>query len=200
MKLILITPPDFLQGEAEMITALFDSGLDLLHLRKPDATEATVTQLLDELPTACLKQVVVHDFFALQPAYGLAGIHLNSRHPLPPVGYSGSLSRACHSLAEVKQHLAAFDYLLLSPVFDSISKQGYRSAYSTEELKQAQLSGIITDKVMALGGISAHNLPEVRQMGFGGAALLGDVWNRYTATGDIPAVASYFKELKRMAE
>jgi thiamine-phosphate pyrophosphorylase len=30
--------------------------------------------------------------------------------------------------------------------------------------------------VVALGGITANNLSVVKQLGFGGAALLGDVW------------------------
>ena len=33
-------------------------------------------------------------------------------------------------------------------------------------------------KGVALGGICADNIPEVKSFGFGGVALLGDVWNR----------------------
>ncbi len=200
MKLILITSPGFPEGESEMIMELFDNGLDLLHLRKPGAEEARVVRLLDEVSPDYRHRIVVHDFFSLQQTYGLGGIHLNSRHPSPPGEYCGSISRACHSLEEVKEHLAGFDYLLLSPVYDSISKQGYRSGYSPQELKQAQLDGIINGKVMALGGISARNLPEIKQLGFGGAALLGDIWGRYRTVKDIPLVAGYFRKLKEMAE
>ena len=37
MKLIIITSPDFLPGEARILTELFKAGLDLLQLRKPEA-------------------------------------------------------------------------------------------------------------------------------------------------------------------
>ena len=74
--------------------------------------------------------------------------------------------------------VSRFNYVLMSPVYDSISKQGYRSGYSKDELKQAQESGVIHEKVVALGGISEVNLAEIKSLGFGGAALLG-FRNRY---------------------
>lgn len=46
MKLIVITSPDFIPEEARIITGLFEVGLDLLHLRKPDATAHEVGNLL----------------------------------------------------------------------------------------------------------------------------------------------------------
>ncbi len=36
MKLILITTPTYFVEEDKIITALFQEGLDTLHLRKPD--------------------------------------------------------------------------------------------------------------------------------------------------------------------
>lgn len=83
---------------------------------------------------------------------------MNSRHPEAPANYEGILSRACHSLEEVETTVSLFNYVLMSPVYDSISKQGYRSGYSKDELKQAQESGVIHEKVVALGGISEVNL------------------------------------------
>lgn len=35
MKLIVVTPPTFFVEEDQIITALFEEGLDILHLRKP---------------------------------------------------------------------------------------------------------------------------------------------------------------------
>ncbi len=92
-----------------------------------------------------------------------------------------------------------FDYVLMSPVYDSISKQGYRSGYSQETLRQAQAEGIINRKVVALGGISEANLPEIKSLGFGGAALLGDIWNRYRTPEDTEEVLSHFRKLRERA-
>ena len=69
-----------------------------------------------------------------------------------------------------------FTYLSLSPIFDSISKQGYHSAFTAEDIAKAYEEGIIDHRVMALGGITFDKLQLVKQMGFGGAMILGDAW------------------------
>ena len=50
MKLILLTPPDFFVEEDKILTALFEEGLDLLHLRKPDTEPVYSERLLTLLP------------------------------------------------------------------------------------------------------------------------------------------------------
>lgn len=178
MKLIAITSPSFLEGEDVFIPRLIDWGVDLVHLRKPDGTVEACERLLKNIPSTYYNRIVVHDFFELQADYGLRGIHLNRRNPNPPDGFSGSLSRSCHSWEEVKQAQEVCDYVFISPIFDSLSKQGYRSAFSPEELERAAQEGLIHEKVVALGGVCAGNLPQVGRYGFGGAALLGDLWSR----------------------
>ena len=49
----------------------------------------------------------------------------------------------------------------------------YNSAYTAEELRAADKAGIIDKKVIALGGIDVDNILEVKDFGFGGAAILG---------------------------
>ena len=109
MKLIVITSPAFIPDEAQIIAGLFCAGLDLLHLRKPDATVHEVRRLLCEIPVECRKRIVIHDFFSLQDEFSLGGIHLNSRHTEAPEGYQGLLSRPCHSLEQVEATDARFD-------------------------------------------------------------------------------------------
>ena len=48
----------------------------------------------------------------------------------------------------------------------------------TRDLEDAGNSGIINEKVIALGGIIPQFIPQLRAWNFGGAAFLGDVWNR----------------------
>ena len=199
MKLIIITSPDFIPDEARIVTELFKAGLDLLHVRKPDADVHAVENLLQGIAPEYRTRIVIHDFFSLKDKYLLGGIHLNSRHPEAPANYEGILSRACHSLEEVETTVSRFNYVLMSPVYDSISKQGYRSGYSKEELKQAQESGVIHEKVVALGGISEVNLAEIKSLGFGGAALLGDIWNRYHTWKDAEELLAHFRRLKKIA-
>ena len=154
MKLIVITTPQFFEGEAAAVTSLFQNGLEILHLRKPGASAEEMGNFLQQLPMEYMPRIVTHEQFQLASVFGLKGIHLNGRNPQIPSGYKGHVSRSCHSLEEVLKHKSDCSYVFLSPIYDSISKEGYSSAYSCDTLKKAQQAGIIDSNVMALGGIS----------------------------------------------
>ena len=115
MKLIILTPPDFFVEEDKIINSLFEEGLDLLHLRKPDSEPVYSERLLTLLPEEYHKQIVVHDHFYLKEEFNLKGIHLNSRNPKAPEGYKGHLSRSLHSLDELRNERKDYDYVFLSP-------------------------------------------------------------------------------------
>lgn len=178
MDWIVITSPGFLQGEADFIDRLFGHGLDRLHLRKPGAEIGECRRLLDGISREWLPQIVVHDNFGLCREYGLGGVHLNGRNPMAPPNHEGSVSRSCHSLEEISRYKGECDYLTLSPIFNSISKQGYMAAFGPGQLAAARDSGLIDSRVMALGGVTLENIPRVKELGFGGVAILGDVWQR----------------------
>ena len=154
MKLIVITTPQFFEGEAAAVTSLFQNGLEILHLRKPGASAEEMEYFLRQLPMEYMPRIVTHEQFQLASVFGLKGIHLNGRNPQIPFGYKGHISCSCHSLEEVLKHKSDCSYVFLSPIYDSISKEGYSSAYSCDTLKKAQQAGIIDSNVMALGGIS----------------------------------------------
>ena len=172
---LVITSPSFIPDEASFLHRLFVHGVDIVHLRKPGATAEECARLLDDLTSDDRRRIVIHDFFELAEPYGLKGIHLNARRSTVPDGYEGHVSRSCHSLEEVKRYKDACDYVFLSPIFDSVSKQGYASAFTDRTLKQASSDGIIDDKVVALGGVTPDKINYLRQLNFGGVAMLGCV-------------------------
>lgn len=176
----VITQPFFFDGETDAIISLFANGLQLLHLRKPDSSPEMLEAIVRSIPEEYYDRIVLHDHHSIAGKYSLGGVHLNGRNPLPPQGYACRLSCSCHSLEELSVKkgfsLPYFSYFFLSPVFDSISKQGYASAFTLETIAAARKDGIVDSRVFALGGISLANLPLVKSMGFGGAALLGDIW------------------------
>ena len=187
MKLILITPPTYFVEEDKIITALFEEGLDTLHLRKPGTAPMFAERLLTLIPEQYHKCIVVHGHFYLKEEYKLKGIHLNGRNPNLPEGYKGHVSCSCHSLDEVKERK---------------SKLNYNSAYTAEELRTAAKAGIIDKKVIALGGIDEENLLEVKDFGFGGAAILGALWNKFDACTDrdYRCVIEHFRKLRDLAD
>ncbi len=175
MLWLVITSPSFIPDEASFLHRLFVHGVDIVHLRKPGATAEECAKLLDGLTSDDRRRIVIHDFFELAEPYGLKGIHLNARRSTVPDGYEGHVSRSCHSLEEVKRYKDACDYVFLSPIFDSVSKQGYASAFTDAALRQASKDGIIDNKVVALGGVIPDKIDYLRQLNFGGAAMLGCV-------------------------
>jgi thiamine-phosphate pyrophosphorylase len=202
MKLIVITTPTFFIEEDKILTTLFEEGLDYLHLRKPDTAPMFSERLLTLIPEQYRKRIVTHDHFYLKEEFNLMGIHLNHRNPNPPENYRGHISCSCHSLEEVKSRKSPCNYVFMSPIFDSISKQNYLSTYSAEEIRQASKDGIIDKKVIALGGIDAGNIPLIKDYGFGGAAILGDLWNRFDTriNRDYKELIEHFRELKKLAD
>lgn len=165
MLRIAITLPGFMPGEASFIVRLLDESFDRVHIRKPDADALAVAQLIEGVPKAYRSRLVLHDHHVLAERYGLGGIHLNYRNPVAPAGFQGSVSRSCHSLDEVRAWKPRCAYVFLSPIYDSISKQGYRSAFSKQTLLKASAEGIIDQQVVALGGVSYQRLAEVEQLG-----------------------------------
>lgn len=189
----MVTREDFFPGEAKLIRQMFDLGLDWLHLRKPGSGEDDYRALLMELSPYERSRTVLHEHYHLAPELAAGGIHANSRHPFPFIHTQESggtvfpkecdstdgslkLSISCHSLEELSANKAKFDYLFLSPIFNSISKKGYTGRFTREQLLEARDNGLIDNKIIALGGITTGNIPIIRELGFGGVAVLGSVW------------------------
>ena len=88
--IIVITRPDFFDGEASRIVDMLNSGrADLIHIRKPQSNQNEVERLLTRIPSELYSRLVLHDHFSLAVRYGLHGVHLNSRNPQPPSEWSG---------------------------------------------------------------------------------------------------------------
>lgn len=202
MKLIVVTAPTFFVEEDQIITALFEEGLDILHLRKPETPAMYSERLLTLIPSIYHKRIVTHEHFYLQEEFKLMGIHLNARNPNEPHDYSGNVSCTCHSLNELQSKKHFYDYVFLSPVYDCIAKQGISAGFTAEELRKASKERLIDSKVMALGGITPDNILEIKDYGFGGAVVMGDIWNKFNACTDHDylEVIRHFKRLKQMAD
>lgn len=169
---IAITSPTEVADEAKRITELLWTGeADFVHLRKPRWTSVRMENLIREIPDEFRSRLKIHDHFELLDKYHLGGVHLNSRNPSPPPN-SPSVSRSLHSVEQLvlAKH---YDYVTLSPVFDSISKSGYKSAFDIGSLP-ALIEG---KRVVALGGVTPSKFTLLRKAGFWGAAMLGYFWN-----------------------
>lgn len=199
MKLIVLSTPSFYVEEDKIITDLFEEGLDTLHLRKPETEPVLSERLLSLIPEQYHNRIMVHNHFYLKEEYNLMGIHLNRRNPNLPQDYKGKKSRSCYSLEELAKARGNFDYCCLDNVFNSISNPIKKNTLSKEEIIAAAHQGLIDRKVMAMGGVTLENIPEVQEMGFGGAIVCGDLWNKFNIHGgrDYKDLLKHFRLLRK---
>lgn len=179
MKIIVFTWPGPVPGEGCLLDSFLDAGAFSVHLRKPGLSEDGYRRILDGMRPDSLGRVVLHEHFGLCGEYGIGMVRLNDAHPLVPEGFSGGVCRSCHSLDEVRRFRKECTYVTLSPIFDSISKEGYLCAFPPGSL----VPEVLGADVVALGGVTRDNLPLVAQAGFGGAAFLGWIRGRYLECG-----------------
>lgn len=173
MELIVITQEKIEHKECEIITEMFSLGLQRLHLRKPYASKEELVEWIKSIPEQYHNRIVIHDHFSLVEEFKLSGVHLNKRNPSAPCKTGLSISRSCHSLEEIQEWKDKCDYLTLSPIYDSISKDGYCSSFTEKELRE---SGLINKKIYALGGIKSDRIERLNSIGFGGIVVLGYIW------------------------
>ncbi len=196
MELIVISDPGKVADEAMIINQLFETGMTRFHLRKPDWNGTQLIDLLTQIDNSFHGQIALHQHHYIAEYFEIKGLHYKEqdRFTTSPKefiqqkkqGYA--LSTSVHDL-EVLKSLKVFDNIFFGPVFDSLSKLGYKS--NVAESFYLDKTGI-GQKVTALSGINESNLNRVKEMNFDGAAVLGAIWNKPNQ-----AVAN-FNELKNI--
>ena len=199
MKLIIMTKATFFVEEDKILTPLFEEGLENLHLYKPESEPIYSERLLTLLPDEYYKRITVHDHFYLREEFGLRGIHLNHAADEVPPGYRGNVSRTCHSIDELKEAKKRSNYVFLKTIFDSQSDPRDKQNLTAEQLKTAARQGLIDKKVYAMGGINLDNIHLVKDMGFGGVVVCGDLWNRFNihSERDYKDLIAHFQKLRK---
>lgn len=177
------------ENEAKHIELLLQSGaIDRVHLRHPHLGADGLRTILNEIGPTLHNRISLHDHFELCTEYSV-GIHLNSRNSTPPHGFSGICSRSCHKLSELEQADDKTAYCTLSPIYDSISKEGYHSRF---DLNDSRLRELLRERcVIALGGVTPDKFGELSEAGFCGAAMLG-----YCLTTDAQTIRERIQKIK----
>jgi thiamine-phosphate pyrophosphorylase len=93
-------------------------------------------------------------------------------------------------------------YVILRGVFDSFNDSNALSQYTHEQLREASRKGLIDKHVMAQTGVSLEKIQEVRELGFGGAVVCSDIWNRFNIHSgmDFKDVIKHFHKLRKTTE
>jgi thiamine-phosphate pyrophosphorylase len=183
MELIVFTAPKNFTGEAELLNLFLKDRFLTLHIRKPHFSEVDMRVFLSNIEFKYHAQLIIHDFIHLLSEFKLKGFHCTRRFlstsdksilELKEKYPTKSFSKSCHSLEELTPN-SGFNYVFLSPVFDSISKKDYQSKFDLKEVTETLKSN--TSKVVALGGVSTSNIQQLKKCRFIGVGVLGSIWN-----------------------
>jgi thiamine-phosphate pyrophosphorylase len=165
--------------------ALFEAGLSCLHLRSLTFDRQQFSDYISGIPAVFHSRIVIHTHYELIHTFDLKGIHFTEKTKAnrPDILLNGNfdrcqLSASFHSLEELASNHFPYTYVLVSPVFDSISKEKYRSGFKPKVLSTFLSRHRKTGscKVYALGGVGADNIQRCKILGFDGAALYGALW------------------------
>ena len=194
---VLIAPEIDITNEIEILTQLFQEGLQFYHLRKPNKDYKGYCHYLDQIDTKYHSRIVVHYFHELLGEYTLKGIHfqeakrketsletLKSISPKKQI----TLSSSFHTPKDIERCEFEFDYHLLSPVFTSISKRGY-------EGKGFDVNHI-NKRIVGMGGVTPENLAEFDKLGYTGVGVLGGIWNSKSPITNFKKMQNYFTKTR----
>lgn len=161
------------KNEIKIISELIQEFRCRVHIRKKECSLQELTDFCSRLSESTdVRYLTLHGHAELVKTYSFGGYHGKTNEDL---GDHVLFSTSCHAMSEADG--AECDYLFLSPIFDSISKQGYRSPYQMEELQGWLSERKTSAKIVALGGVDASNVKQAYELGFDGVALLGALWN-----------------------
>lgn len=181
-KLYIFAHPTDFKDEAQAVTQLLEQVDCVFHLRKPSYSAVEYIQYLESIPKHLHKKIVMHGGYELLNDFAIKGLHFSTknRHLTNNTMIKGTKSTGCHSLEELAECDNHYDYLFISPVFESISKPGY-----TSTLNHGQLNAFLQTKhkaqVIALGGITCSTLPQLSTYAFDGYAVLGAIWTNQSS-------------------
>ena len=178
MKLIVISNPTVFPDEPQLINALFEEGLEIFHVRKPGLSMKDTIDLLLQINPEHRSKLAMHEHHTIADKIGTKRIHFSEEKRLYTTEHELKqwkskqyvLSTSVHTVEDYQGLSGNFHYTFLGPVFDSISKPGYKasSTFQLPSLRQTQ--------VIAIGGITPNKLRSVAEARFDGAALLGAIW------------------------
>lgn len=186
MKLVVFTSSSKMHSEIPSVSEMFEQGLETLHVRKPRFSTKDLEEYITSIPEMYRNRLIIHSHHELANTYQLKGIHFSRSHRKKGITAKTKTglhrlikptmvcTKSCHSLASIEEGKKRYNYVFLSPIFDSISKNEHKSTFDLSGVKRAL--DLTQQDVYALGGINEYNVGQLHSIGFTGAAILGGVW------------------------
>lgn len=196
--IVLIAPEKDVENEIIILHQLFEAGLAYYHLRKPFKSYEEHVSYLNQISEKHHNKIVVHYFHELTNEFNLKGIHFQeqkrrdalengSRYFIGLNMLGKTMSSSFHEPEELAACDIEFDYHLLSPVFSSISKEGYEGrGFNVTNIDKS---------IVGMGGINIETIAETIQLGYKGIGVLGGVWNTENPIDSFKKIKDKFDSL-----
>ena len=180
MKLIIISSPDQVNDEAKIINKLFELGLEYFHIRKPADPLEQVRHLITGIDPGYYPCISLHQHHCLTEEFRIKHLHyteserskLKNNKLTRLISNGFILSTSIHNLSLLPS-LNEYQYVFFGPVYNSISKQGYKSVLPPG-FKITKINDL--PLIIGIGGIEANNMDSIKKMNFDGVAILGSIW------------------------
>jgi thiamine-phosphate pyrophosphorylase len=185
--MIVISNPISVANEINIIHSLFEEGMMLFHVRKPNFGDFEMKQFLLEINPHYRERLVLHNHYDLAEEFNIKRIHfseskrkavLMQQNRVTFDTYKSKefrLSTSVHTIEDFNALEDHFDYAFLSPVFPSISKENHTS--KTDLFEEIKKRRNFRTQLIALGGMDSNTINKTLENGFDRVALLGTIWN-----------------------
>lgn len=194
--IVVIAPENDIPNEIEILNQLFQEGLEYYHLRKPDKDYQAHCEYLNKIDKQYHNKIVVHYHHELVNDFNLKGIHFQEQKRIDNIDNPGryfknlnlfgkTISSSFHEPKDLEDCYFEFDYHLLSPVFSSISKEGYNG--------RGFDVNAIDKTIIGMGGVTVDNLPAFDTLGYNGVGVLGGIWKSDTPVAVFKKMKLHFK-------
>ncbi|WP_299247892.1 thiamine phosphate synthase [uncultured Lacinutrix sp.] len=194
--IVVIAPENDIPNEIEILNQLFQEGLEYYHLRKPDKDYQAHCEYLNKIDKQYHNKIVVHYHHELVNDFNLKGIHFQEQKRIDNIDNPGryfknlnlfgkTISSSFHEPKDLEDCYFEFDYHLLSPVFSSISKEGYNG--------RGFNVNAIDKTIIGMGGVTVDNLPAFDTLGYNGVGVLGGIWKSDTPVAVFKKMKLHFK-------
>jgi len=157
-------------------------GVRGVQLREKDLATLDLYRLAEKLlarTRAAGAALLINDRVDVALALDADGVHL-TRRSLPPaeartlLGPSKLVGISCHSLPDLLEAVAGgVDFVVLGPIFETPSKRPYGPPLGSGALREAR--ALTTLPLVAIGGITPAQVPEVAAAGADGVAVVSAV-------------------------
>jgi len=205
MKLVIISPTARKDSELPHLLNMFEQGLPTYHLRKTNFSTRELKNFIAEIPKKYHKRIVIHTHHELAAKFNLKGIYISSFHKKRKTELwlrmkwlkfrreNLQVSGTFKSIEAILEHNPKYDYIFLSPVFDS-SSGNFQAGFSKDNLRRALKNSKY--KVIARGGIAVNTLQKAHELGFAGVAFYSQIWKTKNPLQEFLKVKAKFNELK----